>query len=118
MQIQEDVTCEQETYDRIQMLQKRVFGQSWPRRNKDAAIQEYCKLLGVEVSELLQETNYRVHKEVRPLDEERIKDEIADILIYTFAVAGVVFESYADFFAQVMAKVEKNNLRQDWIINQ
>jgi len=111
-------TLEEVLYERIEFLQKKVFGQTWPTRNIDFSIQEYCKLLGVEVKELLQETNYRAHKQLHSLDIPAIRQEIADIYIFTMAVSMTVFDDYHDLINEVDKKTQKNEVRDDWIINQ
>ncbi|SRR6266704_950029 len=107
---------EKEIYETIARLQKYIFGATWGR-NLDNVIQEYAKLLNVEVTEMLQETNYRIHKEPKEINLEALKEEIVDIAVYSNAVASIVFNDYEEFQEALSRKVEKNKTRTDWQIN-
>lgn len=115
--LENKISNEEAVFQQIAILQKRVFGSMWPR-SLDNAVEQYVKYIHVEADEALRETNYKHHKKVQPIDMTRLKDEIADIAIYTFALAGVVFENYEEFFEAVQNKVNYNETRQDWEINQ
>jgi NTP pyrophosphatase (non-canonical NTP hydrolase) len=108
---------EREIFETIKLLQMRVFGEDWGD-NTNEVIQEYTKLLQVEIVEMLQETNYRTHKEEKQINYAALKEEIVDVLIYALATASTVFTNYEEFLLILRKKVEKNKTRSDWKINQ
>jgi|SRR6266850_666260 len=107
---------EEQLYKQIALLQKRVFGQGWPR-DLNTAIATYVQYIHVEATEALQETNFKHHKEIKPINMSALQEEIADLWIYIHAMAGVTFESYEAFLSVIEAKVKKNEIRKDWDIN-
>jgi|SRR5579859_571245 len=103
-------------YAAIHSLQRRVFGETWPR-DIDEMISKYVKYIQVECVEALQCTNFKDHKRKQQIDLENLRDETVDIFIYAIAMAGCSFTSLDDFMSTVERKVQKNNTRQDWDIN-
>lgn len=104
-------------YAAIHALQRRVFGETWPR-DVDDMIAKYVKYIQVEAVEALQCTNFKDHKRKQPVDTDNLRDEIADLFIYVCAMSGCVFTSLDDFMSQIEQKVQKNETRKDWDINQ
>ncbi|HTJ49423.1 MAG TPA: hypothetical protein VL443_08235 [Cyclobacteriaceae bacterium] len=107
---------EKEIYNTIARLQRKIFGAAWGR-DINQTIQEYAKLLQVEVTEMLMEVNFRLHKPIKEVNKEALKEEIVDVFIYAQATASTVFESYEEFIAYVEKKTLKNQTRSDWEVN-
>lgn len=103
-------------YNDIHALQKRVFGQTWPR-DIDELAQRYTSLLHVEIVESLQQTNFKMHQKKHPIDMDKFGEEIIDIMIYACAYSGLAFDNFDQFLNALEQKVNKNKTRQDWEIN-
>lgn len=104
-------------YYALRALQKKVFGQLWPKQDLDTAISKYHQYIIVELTEALQHTNFKVHKLKHPIDMKKLQEEIVDVFIYTTELTDCVFESPEELLSAVEAKMEKNKTRTDWDIN-
>lgn len=107
-----------ESYVKIHELQKRVFGECWPR-DVDEMLQRYYILASKELSEVLEHTNFKQHKAKKPINFEEVGEEIIDVIIFTMAMAGVIYgPGNYDAFAEALSKkVGYNNVRPDWELN-
>jgi NTP pyrophosphatase (non-canonical NTP hydrolase) len=100
-------------YDKVIALQHREFGRTWPR-DIDDAIMKYVMYIHVEADELLSEINFKFHKPKHEINMKHVRLEIADLLIYVFAVSGVAFKDLNDLLQTVKEKQDYNEVRQDW----
>jgi hypothetical protein len=107
-------TQEQEVVEQIWGLQRRIFGEAWPR-DLQQLLETYHLLISIELAELLAETNFKRHKKIKQIDGEKLELEAVDVVIYAFNIAGTVFDGdYERFLEVLQQKVSHNETRDDW----
>ena len=123
---QEDTPVDlKQLYQDLHALQVRAFGDDWEfnedgtltENSQDKAAATYGFLLAHECHEMLEETNWRKHKQKKQVDFAALRGELVDVFIYALDAASVLFPSYEEFLLAVKRKKEYNETRSDWKIN-
>jgi hypothetical protein len=91
-------------YDMIHENQLRIFGAQWGT-NINTVVQEYSKLLHMEVDETLRTVNFKAHLPLFAVNKQLTKQESIDVLIYAFAQCGCVFPNYEEFQGMLIEKI-------------
>lgn len=96
--------------DRCREFQRQVFGVQWPR-DHDEMTQKYVMLITKELFEVLDHTSYKYHKPRVDIDELALMEEIADVQIFLFALAGMWFADASHFLRIINEKMGINERR-------
>lgn len=111
---------ESEVFDIVRDLYK--FNRRFIPARKDMTIAEttqwikqFIICIHDELSELLEELPWKHWKDYSDykMNLNNIKGEIADILIFTFGICGILDISPEEIFAEIAKKNEVNNERQE-----
>jgi NTP pyrophosphatase (non-canonical NTP hydrolase) len=111
---------ESEAFDIVRNLYK--FNSRFIPTRKDMTIAEITQWIKQfiicihdELSELLEELPWKHWKDYSDykMNLNNIKGEIADILIFTFGICGILDVSPEEIFAEIAKKNEVNNERQE-----
>lgn len=97
-------------------MQRTFYGIMWPK-DTDTYTHKYVAYIQGELAEVMQETNFKDHKAKRPIDMEKLGEEIVDVIIYALDLGGVAFNSPEELLEAVAKKVQYNKSRQDWDVN-
>lgn len=113
-----DSSKSNKVFEIVREFQRRVLGATFPR-DKDALTEKYCLLISKEAFELLDHTSYKPHKPKKEdMDVDAIRDEIADVYIYTLACAGMWFEDHEDLLDKALEKMGVNKKRLDGVVEE
>lgn len=80
--------------------------------SKEEWIQKEVLAMISELSELLDEVNFKWWKNQKPLDDDKIKDELVDILHFFTAMCLIADMDAKELFQRYLEKNEENFKRQ------
>lgn len=87
------------------------------RRNLEAGtgeawLQKYAMATYVELGEMLQETNYKWWKNQKPVDMDKVREELVDVLHFFVCMCLSAGMDAEDLYQKYMDKNKENFLRQ------
>lgn len=84
-----------------------------PEVSQEVWIQRECMAMMVELSEVLEEVNYKWWKNPKPLDEAAIKEELVDVLHFFVSACQKMGMTAQELYDGYMDKNQENFNRQD-----
>lgn len=84
-----------------------------PEVSREVWIQRECMAMMVELSEVLEEVNYKWWKNAKPLDEAAIKEELVDVLHFFVSACQKMGMTAQELYDGYMDKNQENFNRQD-----
>ena len=84
-----------------------------PEVSQEVWIQRECMAMMVELSEVLEEVNYKWWKNAKPLDEAAIKEELVDVLHFFVSACQKMGMTAQELYDGYMDKNQENFNRQD-----
>ncbi|MGI6200777.1 MAG: dUTPase [Christensenellales bacterium] len=84
-----------------------------PQVSREVWVQRECMAMMVELSEVLEEVNYKWWKNPKPLDEAAIKEELVDVLHFFVSACQKMGMTAQELYDGYMDKNQENFNRQD-----
>lgn len=103
----------QEMLDKQQILHNRLAEERHLSYSPEEWVQKYALAMLDEITELLNEVNYKWWKNPKPIDQDAVKEEMVDVFHFFLSMCLQVGMDAGELYARYCEKNAENHARQD-----